>query len=251
MLTPLLLVADRKLRPESRTGSESGSFSALANTIWGSTLAAVVAVFAQSNWDKEALALSVLPVAALLVAYTALIPRTVKGSRFLPRIDAEEDMAPLSLRIAALLAAAFGAQAFAFGVPSVDIVVPTLSLGLAKAFSWYFKIQTVCGLPKLVFRECLPVLGTTHVVVCRHGHMDLRHSRESGSIHSAIRDGSRAADHSLVPPPYSTHPHASKASKRQGSPLGPFPHRTRPLRRQHTRYQSRTSVSFAHPGTSG
>src|SRR4051812_20837566 len=106
MLTPLLLVADRKLRPESRTASESEPFSALANTIWGATLAAVVAVFAQSNWDKESLALSILPVAALLVAYTALIPRTVRGSRFVPRIDAEEDMAPLSLRIAALLAAA-------------------------------------------------------------------------------------------------------------------------------------------------
>ena len=151
MLTPLLLVADRKLRPESRTGSESGPLSALANTISGATLVAVVAVFAQSSWDKEALALSVLPVAALLVAYTALIPRTIDGPRFLPRIDTEEGMAPLSLRIAALLTAAFAAQAFAFGVPSVDIVVPTLALGLAKAFSWYFTIQTVCGLPKLVF----------------------------------------------------------------------------------------------------
>ncbi len=154
MLTPLLLVADRKLRPESRTGSESGLLSAVANTTWGPTLVAVVAVFAQSSWDKVALALSVLPVSALLVAYTALIPRTVETSRFLLRIDVDEGIAPLSLRIAALLAAAFGAQAFAFGVPSVDIVVLTLALGLAKAFAWYFTIQTVCGLPKLVVREC-------------------------------------------------------------------------------------------------
>ena len=145
VLTPLLLLADRKLRPESWSGkSEKGFFSPLANTLWGTALVALVAVFAQSDWDIGILALSIIPVAALLVAYTALIPRTDEGHRFLPQIDIEEDGVPLSLRVVVLLFAALGVQTFAFGLPSISILVPTFLLGLAKALCWYFTIQTVC-----------------------------------------------------------------------------------------------------------
>lgn len=145
VLTPLLLVADRKLRPESWSGrSEKGFFSPLANTVWGTALVALVAVFAQSEWDIGMLSLSVIPVAAFLVAYTALIPRTDEGHRFLPQLDIEEDGVPLSLRVTVLLFTVLGVQTLAFGLPSINFVTTTLLMGLTKAFCWYFTIQTVC-----------------------------------------------------------------------------------------------------------
>jgi hypothetical protein len=131
----------------------------LANTVWGTTLVALVAVFAQSDWDIGMLALSILPVAALLVAYLALIPRTdEEGHRFLPHIDIEEDGVPLSLRVAVLLLAALGVQTFAFGLPSPSLVIPAFSSGLAKGLCWYFTIQIVCTPVRCMAFECSPSL---------------------------------------------------------------------------------------------
>lgn len=118
-------------------------FSPLVNTVWGTTLASSFAALTLSDWDIEGHALSTIPVAALLVVYVALIPRT-EDTHFLPRIDIEEAIVPLSLRVVVILAAALGMQTAAFGLPSNGIIL-TLSLGLAKALSWYFTTQMVCS----------------------------------------------------------------------------------------------------------
>ncbi len=117
---------------------------ALANTVWGAAPVALISVLAQSDWDAGMLILSILPTAALLAVYAALIPRTVAGPRWLPQIDVEEDLVPLSSHIALLSVVALGIQTCLFGFPGIDFVVPALLLGLAKAFSWYFTMQTVC-----------------------------------------------------------------------------------------------------------
>jgi hypothetical protein len=143
VLTPLLLAADRKLRPDVQR-PESGLL-ALANTAWGTASVALVAILALVYWSALELALLTLPVAALLLVYTALIPRTTAGPRFLPCIpDLEEAILPLSARLVPILAGVLGAQAFAFGFSSIVLGIPAFLLGSVKAVSWYFMIQTVC-----------------------------------------------------------------------------------------------------------
>jgi hypothetical protein len=146
VLTPLLLAADRKLRPDAQR-AESG-LPALANTVWGTALVASVAILALVYWSLLELALLTLPVAALLLVYTALIPPTITVPRFLPSIpDLEEAILPLSARLVPILAGVLGVQAFAFGFSSIDLGIPAFLLGLVKAFSWYFTIQTVSVSP--------------------------------------------------------------------------------------------------------
>lgn len=143
VLTPLLLVADRKLRPDAPR-QEWERLSSLANTAWGTSLVALVASLALVYWSARELALLALPVAALLVVYTALIPRTIAGPRILPHIpDLEKAILPLSARLIPMLAMVLGVQAFEFGVSSIDLGIPAFLLGLVKALSWYFTIQSV------------------------------------------------------------------------------------------------------------
>ncbi|KAH6848235.1 hypothetical protein B0I37DRAFT_391808 [Chaetomium sp. MPI-CAGE-AT-0009] len=110
VLTPLLLVADRKLRPESQR-PESGLL-ALANSVWGAALVALVAVFAVVRGSSLELLLLIIPVVALLVVYVALIPRTVDGPRLLPCIpDLEEAIPAIANRVWVLLVGVLGVQA--------------------------------------------------------------------------------------------------------------------------------------------
>ncbi|KAK4038195.1 glycosyltransferase [Parachaetomium inaequale] len=102
VLTPLLLVADRKLRSEAQR-SEPG-IAALANTVWGTASVALVACLALLSWSLLELALLTVPVAALLVVYIALIPRAVAGPRLLPLVpDLEDAILSLSGKVVVLL----------------------------------------------------------------------------------------------------------------------------------------------------
>jgi hypothetical protein len=107
-------------------------------------LAASFAILTLSDWNLRASALSTIPVAALLVVYVALIPKAIKGSHFLLRINVEEAIVPLSFRVVIILVVALSMQTVAFGLPT-NIIIPTVSLGLAKAMSWYYISRLVCS----------------------------------------------------------------------------------------------------------
>ncbi|KAK2855667.1 hypothetical protein FQN49_004965 [Arthroderma sp. PD_2] len=143
-LTPLLLVAQRYLGSSTRTSAESESwlFSPLANTVWGTSLAASIFIFVLSDWDFKGHALSAIPVLTLLGVYVTFMPKTDKSSRYLPSVDIEDAVRPLSLRVVLLLLIALGVEIATFGFPTGGILV-TLILGQTKALSWYFIIQTV------------------------------------------------------------------------------------------------------------
>lgn len=145
-LTPLLLVAEKHLRPESRASRvpDPWSLPFLSNSVWGAALVASFAIFILSDWNLRETALSTVPVAALLVVYVALIPRSAEGTRFLPLVNIDEAIVPLSLWTGIMLVVTLCAQTFTFGLPSNVAVAPALLLGLAKALAWYFTIQTVC-----------------------------------------------------------------------------------------------------------
>ncbi|KAL2179774.1 uncharacterized protein P884DRAFT_290053 [Thermothelomyces heterothallicus CBS 202.75] len=143
-LTPLLLVADRKLRPRmaQRPRPQSG-LAALADTVWGTTLVAAVAMLALVDWSLLELALPLLPAAALLLVYAALMPRSAGGPRLLPLIpDIEEAIQSLSHRILILLGGVLGVQACAFGIQSIELGWTVPLSGLLKAGFWHFSIQT-------------------------------------------------------------------------------------------------------------
>ncbi|KAK3304660.1 uncharacterized protein B0T15DRAFT_418913 [Chaetomium strumarium] len=143
-LTPLLLAADKQLRPELRTWKalELPALFYLFGTVSGTAIVGLLVVLALPGWTIWELALSTLPVAALCAAYAAFIPRTVE-SRFLPYLDVDEDILQLSHRVVVISVAALSVQIISFGVPGlIDLAVPTILLGLAKASAWYFTIQT-------------------------------------------------------------------------------------------------------------
>lgn len=140
-----MLIAESRLHPESRASKASKSpFSFLTTTVWGAALIALAAVFVLAEWDTGETALSAVSVTALFLVYIALIPRTTENARYLPLVNIEEDVVPLSVRVVLLLVVALGVQTFAFGAPDINLL-PTLELSVAKALSWYFTIQTVCG----------------------------------------------------------------------------------------------------------
>lgn len=150
-LTPLLLVSQNHLiwhdadvpgtpPPSSRV------FLYIFNTVWGGALVALFSILTlKSDWHIRASdALSLVPVAALLVAYITLDPRpriSNRYYRFLPPFDVEDALLPLSLRVTLVLGIVLGVETLAFGFPVYSTYI--LALALTKALSWYFTIQTV------------------------------------------------------------------------------------------------------------
>lgn len=113
------------------------------STVWGTVLAALFLILTLSNWELRGHALSVIPVAALLVGYIILMPRTDRSTRWLPHFDVEKAIGPLSLRVVILLVIILGVDAVLFGLPRSSVVT-TLTLGLTKALTWYSLVLTVC-----------------------------------------------------------------------------------------------------------
>ncbi|KAH6622723.1 hypothetical protein F5144DRAFT_622861 [Chaetomium tenue] len=140
VLTPLLLLAERRFRPGAQE-PEPG-LAALTNSVWGMALVALVAVLAVVRGASVELLLLIIPLAALLVVYVALIPRT-DGPRLLPCIpDLELAIPALATRVVVVLTGVLGIQVYIFGIHSIHLGFTTYLLGLLKAGFWYFAIQT-------------------------------------------------------------------------------------------------------------
>jgi hypothetical protein len=143
VLTPLL-VALKNLRLESHVWRSSifPLFVPLVDTVWGTTLVAFFIIITLTNWDIQAALPSVAPVAALLLAYCSLIPEINDNRRFLPAVDIEIDIIPITWRILVILIGGLYADITIFGLTNAEIM-STVALGITKACSWYFMILTV------------------------------------------------------------------------------------------------------------
>ncbi|KPM42758.1 hypothetical protein AK830_g3823 [Neonectria ditissima] len=115
--------------------------STLVNTVWGTALAASFAALTLFNWSLRGSALSTVPVAASLVVYSAFLPRIAKSPRFIPQIDIEDAIAPLSFRVVMVLMVVLCARTMSFGFPQNN-VMSTSSLGMAKALAWFYTART-------------------------------------------------------------------------------------------------------------
>lgn len=157
-LTPLLLVSQNLLiwhdaEIPAASPPISQAFFYLSNTGWGSILVALFSILTlKSDWrTRVSDAPSIVPVAALLVAYLTLDPRpriSNRYHRFLPPFDIEDALLTLSLRITLVLVLVLGVETLAFSFP-VFSAYNTPALALTKALSWYFTIRTVCTPGKL------------------------------------------------------------------------------------------------------
>ncbi|KAF2128534.1 glycosyltransferase family 90 protein [Dothidotthia symphoricarpi CBS 119687] len=162
ILTPLLLVARHRLRPEfsaSRTSS-SWLFSPLA---WGTTLSALFITLTLSNGDFLSSALSIVAVVSQLLVYVTFLPRTISTSRLLPLIDdIENDVMPLSWRVVTILTITMAMQTTMIGVSGIRIT-SVLLLGVFKALSWYFTIR----MTRYASWCIAPAIGTFSLIAAR------------------------------------------------------------------------------------
>ncbi|KAI0401663.1 hypothetical protein F4802DRAFT_600824 [Xylaria palmicola] len=141
-LTPLLVMGHKYLKftlyPPST--SQMSLLPPLTHSVLGTTLVAIIAVVASSEWEPIPFALSAVPVAALFVTYTLLTPHPIKRSWCLPSCDFEAVVSPLSLRVLAIQAIILGVETYMVGFPSIN-GVETVILGLCKALTWHFTAE--------------------------------------------------------------------------------------------------------------
>lgn len=84
---------------------------------------------------------SLIPLAALFAVYVCLLPGDADDRQNDP-LNIEESIEPLSLRVVVGLIVALVLYSAAYSAPRPEIT-STLLLGLTKALSWHFMIQTV------------------------------------------------------------------------------------------------------------
>jgi hypothetical protein len=112
------------------------------NTVWGTAVAALFVILTMLDWDFRWYTLLIIPGAALLVLFDVLTSGNIKGSRFIQPFDIESAIIPLAVRVVILLAILLGVEKVAFDFATSEPLM-TLTLGLAKALTWHFIIQTV------------------------------------------------------------------------------------------------------------
>ncbi|KAK3946726.1 capsule protein [Pseudoneurospora amorphoporcata] len=147
LATPLLFKAHEYI--QSRSGAsryenhkEGALTRSFINTFWGSLLSAAVAVYSLAAWDVKAATIAVIPFAVLVGLFTSLKPLMGdQGRLYNFPLELEDIIRPVSLRIVGFLIILQFVDIWAFGLPGIDGVL-TVFLGLAKALSWYFAVQT-------------------------------------------------------------------------------------------------------------
>jgi hypothetical protein len=150
MVAPLLRLAQRQ---NSSIHRQKGSVFDVLNNPWVTFFAAAFTTLTLTKWDVWASVPSIIPAAALLLVYLALIPRTKenihKSLSLLPTINIGNDIAPLSLRVVWFLCCILGAEILFLGMPKATIG-SILKLGLSKACSWHLTIRAVSCSPPLL-----------------------------------------------------------------------------------------------------
>ncbi|KAK3343195.1 hypothetical protein B0H65DRAFT_577120 [Neurospora tetraspora] len=154
LATPVLFKAQEHLQLRTgasryETTTEGALPHSIINTFWGSLLAAAVAVYPLSAWDVKAATIAVIPFVALVVLFfVSFMPLAGERGRLNTfHLELEDAIRPLSLRIVGLLIILQFFDIWAFGFPRIDGVL-TVFLGLAKAFSLYFAVQTTRQTPE-------------------------------------------------------------------------------------------------------
>lgn len=167
VLTPLLLVVQRRLHSEPSSPDTSGSRPPFPR-VWGAILCAFIAVLSLSQGDFQGLALSFLAVVPQVFVYAAFLPKDGSISRQLPLVDStDDDVERLCWRTMTGLTVAFVLQTSVFGLTRFQFT-SVLLLGVIKAMAWFFIFQMVRDYTKEELHSLLTDrLEATIVVACR------------------------------------------------------------------------------------
>lgn len=178
------------------------------------------AIVTVSDWDLRRYIISILPVVALLVGYITLTPRADKSTSLFPSFDIEHATRPLSLRIVALLLIILGIETINFDLPRSNVVA-TLTLGLVKALTWYFIVQTVCS---ILYQDIYMMLtrlldSKFFVAYCNHNR-NIQPCIHSQPLRAVFGYSSFVAYNSIFSRTWPGYIHTSTASKSQVNSLG-------------------------------
>ncbi|KAH7635357.1 hypothetical protein B0T09DRAFT_405434 [Sordaria sp. MPI-SDFR-AT-0083] len=170
LATPLLFKAHEYLQSRSgalryETSKERALTHSFINTFLGSLLSAAVAVYALTAWDVKAATIAVIPF-VVLVGFFASLKHLMgdQGRSYNFPVGLEDIIRPVSLRVVGLLIILQFVDIWAFGFPRIDGVL-TVLLGLAKALSWCFAVQTTRYTP--VSWRIVTVIATFGLVATR------------------------------------------------------------------------------------
>ncbi|VUC37422.1 unnamed protein product [Clonostachys rosea] len=143
LLMPLLLIAEQYLGHDLSQSASSRPFFIFmfANTLLGTASTALFGTFTLLDFNLIRFALSTISAVASFTMYLTLIKKGSNHSRHIPHINIREGIEPLSLRVIGTLMFALALKTSVFGC-AVPQVLPTIILGISKAFTWFFVIQT-------------------------------------------------------------------------------------------------------------
>ena len=178
------------------------------------------AIITVSDWDLRRYAISIFPVAALLVGYITLTPRADKSTSLFPSFDIEYATRPLSLRVVILMLIILGIETIKSDLASSNAIA-TLTLGLAKALTWYFIVQTVCS---VLYQEIYMMLTSLldsklFVAYCNHNR-DIQPCIHSQPFRAIFGYPGLVACHSIFSCTWPGYIRTPTASKSQVNSLG-------------------------------
>ncbi|KJZ74914.1 hypothetical protein HIM_05645 [Hirsutella minnesotensis 3608] len=141
-LTPLLILVQTLFRPRFglQQKPDSSFLSFLGFTLSGTTLVAVLSIWALLGCDLRKMAPCVVALVALLAVYVVLLPRNLPGVSLPPAIDLDHDMPALALTVVFTLIGALGIQIAILGMPKGQ-PMQTLASGVLKSLCWCFVLK--------------------------------------------------------------------------------------------------------------
>ncbi|KAK5657641.1 hypothetical protein OQA88_2713 [Cercophora sp. LCS_1] len=153
VLTPLLMIAEHRMRPDTRLPKQHQAWytlPSLVTSIWGASVIALIGMTISMgkipvHWFR--VLMLPVPVTALWWAYVGFMRLedgangSLAGGTTIPLKQRITNIR-LPMRVVVFLLFAFGWQWYVYGSPSPDVILPLASLGLFKALSWYFTAQT-------------------------------------------------------------------------------------------------------------
>uniref|UniRef100_A0A0B7JWY0 Uncharacterized protein n=1 Tax=Bionectria ochroleuca TaxID=29856 RepID=A0A0B7JWY0_BIOOC len=143
LLMPLLLVVEKYLGQDlSWPASFCPIFIFLiSNTLPGTTSIALLGISTLIVFNLIRFALSITSAVASFTIYLTLLNKGSNRSTPIPHINIREDIEPLSFRVAFTLVVVLALKTITFGC-AVPQMLPAITLGISKAFTWFFLIQT-------------------------------------------------------------------------------------------------------------
>ncbi|KAL7920147.1 glycosyltransferase family 90 protein [Trichoderma austrokoningii] len=142
ILTPVLLLLQRRLQTDSFMTTIPVSIQTRGSKVetWKVAAFSSFAMLALASRDYHKSMISIIPTAAVLPVYVALIPRRKTSTSIFPVIIDENSVSSLSSWVVFMLLIGMGLESCLFGF-SLSNAIAAIAPGIGKALSWVFLIR--------------------------------------------------------------------------------------------------------------